>query len=63
VVRKTSGKQRRGRKSKRPEMCTSTQEITVAKPLGRGKKLSTKSSGLSVAEKASLVGVVTVREN
>jgi hypothetical protein len=59
VARKTSVKQGQGRKSTRPETRTTTQEIAAAKPLGHGKKLSTKSSGLSVAEKASLVGVVT----
>jgi hypothetical protein len=41
-------------------MRTSSQEIAVAKPLGRVKKLSTKSSGLSVVEKALLAGVVTI---
>jgi hypothetical protein len=38
-------------------MCTSAQEIAVAKPLGCGQKLSTKSSGHSIAEKASIAGI------
>jgi hypothetical protein len=42
-----------------PKTRTSAQEIVVVKPLGRGKTLSTKSSGYSVAEKASLTGIVT----
>jgi hypothetical protein len=55
AVRKTSGKRGRGRKSFRSKARTSTQDLTLAKPLGCSKKFTAKSSGLGVAEKASLV--------
>jgi hypothetical protein len=57
AVKKTFRKQGRGKKSTRTETCTYTEELALAKPLGHGKEFSVKSSGLSVAEKASLVGV------
>jgi hypothetical protein len=41
---------------------TSPHRVVIAKPLGRDKKLSVKSSGLSVAEKASLAGIGTAKE-
>jgi hypothetical protein len=37
---------------------TSTQELALAKPLCRGMKFASKPCGLSVAEKASIAGVV-----
>jgi hypothetical protein len=57
VAKKTSGKRGLGKKSTHTETCASAQELTSAKPLGCGKKFSTKSFGLSVVEKASLVGI------
>jgi hypothetical protein len=57
AAKKTSGKRGRGKRSTHAKTRTSTQELTLAKPLGRSKKFSAKSSGLSVAEKASLLGV------
>jgi hypothetical protein len=57
AVKKTSRKRGRGKKSTRTETHTSAQELTSAKPLGCGKKFSTRSFGLSVVEKASLVGI------
>jgi hypothetical protein len=59
VAGKTSRKRGRGRKLTRRETRTSAQDIAVAKPLGSGKILSAKSSGFSIAEKASLVGIET----
>jgi hypothetical protein len=57
AVKKTSGKRGCGKKLTLTKTRTSAQELTSAKPLGHVKKSSTKSSGLSVAEKASLVGI------
>jgi hypothetical protein len=57
AAKKTSGKQGCGKKSTHTETHTSAQELTSAKPLGHGKKFSAKSSRLSIAEKASLVGI------
>jgi hypothetical protein len=56
VVKKTSEKWGRGKKSAYTKTHTFAQELTSAKPLGCGKKFSVKSSGLSIVEKASLVG-------
>jgi hypothetical protein len=53
-VKKTSEKQGRGRKLMHPETRPFAQEVATAKPLGRGQTLFVKTSGLSVAEKASL---------
>jgi hypothetical protein len=39
------------------ETRTSAQELALAKPLGRGKKLFAKSPGLGVAKKVLLVGI------
>jgi hypothetical protein len=57
AAKKTFGKRGRGKRSTHAKTRTSTQELMLAKPLGRSKKFSAKSSGLSVAEKASLLGV------
>jgi hypothetical protein len=57
AAKKTSGKRGHGKRSTHAKTRTSTQELTLAKPLGRSKKFSAKSSGLSVAEKASLLEV------
>jgi hypothetical protein len=57
AVRKTSGKWGRGRKLVRFETRTSTQELALAKPLGRSKKFAVKSCGLDVAEKASVARI------
>jgi hypothetical protein len=57
AAKKTSGKRGRGKKSACTETHTSAKEFASAKPLGRGKRFSAKSSGLSIAEKALLVGI------
>jgi hypothetical protein len=57
VAKKTSKKRGPGKKSTHTETHTSTQELALTKHLGRGMKFSAKSSGLSVVEKASLVGI------
>jgi hypothetical protein len=54
VVKKTSGKRGRGKKSTRPESHISALEFTSARPVGHGKKSSGRSSGLKLIEKASL---------
>jgi hypothetical protein len=46
VVKKTSGKRGRGKKSTRPESHISALEFTSARPVGHGKKSSGRSSGL-----------------
>jgi hypothetical protein len=53
-VKKTSEKRGRGRKLMHPKTRPFAQEVAMAKPLGRGQTLFVKTSGLSVAEKASL---------
>jgi hypothetical protein len=56
MSKRTSRTRGRGRKSVHTETRTSAQELVLAKPLGQSKKISTKSSGLGIAEKASLKG-------
>jgi hypothetical protein len=57
AAKKISGKRGCGKKSGYTKTHTSSQELTLAKPLGRGNKFSAKSSGLCIVEKASLVGI------
>jgi hypothetical protein len=57
AAKKTSGKWGHGKKLACTETCTFTQELVSVKRLGRCKKFSAKSFGVSVAEKALLVGI------
>jgi hypothetical protein len=63
VVKQTFEKRGRGRKLMRPKMWPSAQEVAVAKPLGRWKKLFAKTSRLSIAFEASLAELVLMGEN
>jgi hypothetical protein len=63
AARKASIKRGCGRKSVRSKTRTSAQELALAKPLGRSKKFTAKSSGLGVAEKASLARISAAVEN
>jgi hypothetical protein len=56
MSKRTSRTWGHGRKSVRTETHTSAQELTLAKPLWQSKKKFAKSSGLGIAEKASLKG-------
>jgi hypothetical protein len=57
AAKKTSRKRGCGKKSTYTKTRTSAQEVASDKPLGSGKKFSTKSSRLSIAEEALLLGI------
>jgi hypothetical protein len=54
-----AGKWGHRRRSSHSAVQTSVQELALAKPLKHSSKLATKSSGLSVAERAFVAGVKT----